>query len=161
MITNSDQMKHTCHSKEYPNSHINIQCNLSLAVIEAYILVCKWSWSCRMSFCGRLSHASCTRCRSSEMVVAGSGERASFCFIMSHMCSIGERSRDRVRQGRCCTPRRACYVAAAICRCVLSCWKNTSPSCRRNGSSTRLTICAMQRALFTLACRNTKCDHEL
>ena len=27
MITNSDQMKHTCHSKGCPNSHINTQCS--------------------------------------------------------------------------------------------------------------------------------------
>ena len=87
-----------------------------------------------MSSCNRLSQASCTRCCNLAMVVAGSGERVSSNFIMSHTCSIGERSEDLACQGSCCTPRRAFCISAAVCGCVLSCWKSTSPSCRKNGS---------------------------
>ena len=39
-----------------------------------------------------LSQAFCTCCRNLAMVVAGSGESVSSHFIMSHMCTIGERS---------------------------------------------------------------------
>ena len=34
---------------------------------------------------------SCTRCHNTAMVVAGSGERVSSRFIISHTCSIGVR----------------------------------------------------------------------
>ena len=64
-------------------------------------------------------------------------------FNMSHTCSIGERFRNIAGQGGCCTPRRARCVAAVVCGHALSCWKSTSPFCRRNNRSTGLTICAM------------------
>ena len=72
-----------------------------------------------------------TRSRNSAMVVAGSGERVRSRFIMSHTCSIGDRSGNLVGHGSCCTPRRARCVAAATCGLAVSCWKITLPSCRR------------------------------
>ena len=77
------------------------------------------------------------------MVVEGSGERVSSCFIMSHTCSIGEKSGDLPGQGSCCTPWKAHCITAAIYGCALSCRKSTSSSCQRNGRSTELTTCAM------------------
>ena len=44
-----------------------------------------------MSSRNRLSQATCTLCRNSAIVVAGSGERVSSCYIMYHTCSISER----------------------------------------------------------------------
>ena len=66
-----------------------------------------------------------------------------FRFIMHHTCSIGERYGDLAGQDSCCTTRRARCVAVAIRGRTLSCWKSTSPSCRRNENSTGLTTCAM------------------
>ena len=79
-----------------------------------------------MSSCDRLSQASCARCHNSAMVVADFGERVSFRFIMSHICSIGKRSGDLVGQGSCCTPRRARWVAAAVSGRAVSYWKSTT-----------------------------------
>ena len=92
-----------------------------------------------MSSCDRFSQASWTRSRNSAKVVAGSGERVSSRFIMSHKCSIGERSGGLAGQGSCYTLRRVCCIAAAVCGHALSCWKSTPPSYRRNDSSTWLT----------------------
>ena len=39
MITNSDQFKHTCHSKGCPNSHINTQCTPSGGNAGVYSLI--------------------------------------------------------------------------------------------------------------------------
>ena len=66
----------------------------------------------QMSSCDRLSQASCTYCCNSAMVVAGSGERISSCFIMSHKCSFGERSGDLAGQGSCTLQRAHCIAAA-------------------------------------------------
>ena len=112
MITNSDQMKHTCHSKECSNSHINKQC-LPL-----------WRHRRRV-----FSHANCHKVIQCHPAIdfpthlapviairrwfADSRERISFFFTMSHMCSVGERSVDLAAQGSCCTRRRASCVAAA------------------------------------------------
>ena len=84
------------------------------------------------------------------MVVAGSGERVSSRFIMSHKCSIGERSGGLAGQGSCYTLRRVCCIAAAVCGHALSCWKSTPPSYRRNDSSTWLTGQCSGHSLLTL-----------
>ena len=63
-----------------------------------------------MSSCDRLSHATCTRCRNSAMVVEGSGERVNSRFIMSHTCSIDESSRVIAGQGKL---RRSCPAEEA------------------------------------------------
>ena len=67
------------------------------------------------------------------MVVAGSGAGVSYRLIMSHACSIGERSEDLAGQGTCRTSRRT-----QVCGLQLLCWKITSPSCRKNCSRTGL-----------------------
>ena len=123
---------------------------------------------CRISSCDRLSQASCTRCRNSAMVMAGSWERESSRFIMSQTCSIGERSRDVAGQGNCCTQRRARCVAVAVCGCALSWCESTSPFCRRNVSSTGLTTwcsghCLLYSAetpTLTASCNTTKPEVE-
>ena len=85
------------------------------------------------------------------MLVTGSGERVFSCFIMSHTCSIGEKSGDLAGQGSCCTPWTARWVAADIRGRSLSSWKSTSPSCQRNGSRTGLTpVQCSGHCLFTL-----------
>ena len=136
MITNVDQMKNTCRSSGAQtvtlihSSTLWRQCRRVFSHANG-----------QMSSCNILSQVSCTHCHNSAMVVAGSGERVSSHFIISHTCSIGKRSGVLAGQGSC-TQRRACCVTA-ICGRALFCWKSTSPSCRRNGSSTRLTTCAM------------------
>ena len=69
-----------------------------------------------MSSYDRLSEASFTSCRNSTIVVAGSREKVSSRFIISHTCAIGERSGDRstASQGSC-APRVTRCVAAAVC----------------------------------------------
>ena len=52
------------------------------------------------------------------MIVTGSGEKLSSRFIMSHTCSIGEKTVDLAGQGSY-TPRRARFVAAAVCERAL------------------------------------------
>ena len=102
----------------------------------------------RMSSCDRLSQTSCTRCRNSAMVVAGSAEGVSSCFIMSHLCSISEKSGVLAGQGSC-TPRRARCVIAAICGCMSSCWKSSSPSSRINDSSTGVnSLCNVAGSVY-------------
>ena len=95
-----------------------------LAATQPCILACKRSWRCRMSSCDRLSQASCTRCRNSAMDVSDSGESVSFCFIVSHTCSVSEKSGDLAGNGSCCTPRSGRCVTAAVCGRTLSCWRN-------------------------------------
>ena len=97
VITNSDQMKRTCHSKGCPNSHINTQCTPSGSNAGVYS---------RMQTVTKvlLSEAPCTRCGNSAMVVAGTGERTRSSFIMTYMCSIiDERSGALANQGNSCT----------------------------------------------------------
>ena len=142
ITTNSGHMKHTFYSKGCPNSHINTQCSPPWRQRRCIFSHANGQKGAdRMLSCDRWSQASCTRCRNSAKVVAASGERVSSYVIMFHTCLIGERSGDRAGQGSCCTPRWERCVAAAVFGRTLSCWKCTSTSCRRNGSSTGLTIC--------------------
>ena len=86
-----------------------------------------------MSSCDTLSQASCSRCRNSAMVLAGSGERVSSEFIMSQTCSIGERSGVLSGQGSCCTTKSTLCRSSRMWKCVVllksifSCWKAHFP----------------------------------
>ena len=84
-------MKHTCHSKG-AQSHINTQCTPSGSNAGMYScmqMVIKVPNVILRLIVPRVLHPF----RNLAMVVADSGKRVRFCFIMSHTCSIGERSR--------------------------------------------------------------------
>ena len=114
-----------------------------------------------MSSCNKLSQASCTRCRNPAMVVAGSGERVISYFIMSHTCSIGERSGDLAGQSSCCKPWKARFIAVAIYGRALSYWKSTSSSCQINSSSTGYCLLyPVETPNLTKSCNSWPPCHE-
>ena len=121
--TNSDQMEHKCHSKGYPNSHINTQCTPSGSTAGVYSCMQTVIKVPKMNL--RLIVPSILH----PLLQFGNGcgrlWRKSSRLIISLMCSVGEKCGDLAGQGSLCAPRRARSFAADVWGRALSCWKST------------------------------------
>ena len=113
MMTNSEQMQHTVTVRG-ARTVISIHSVATLAETQACILhanghrgaECNPAINCPK----HVAPVAAIR------IVAGSGERVSSRFIMSHACSIDERPGVLAGQGSCYTPRRS-----VVCEHALSC----------------------------------------